>query len=246
MIEYSFFEAIVAGDNPQELMKPYDSNLKVDKYIVYRFDEAAKLKETTLNLYQERIKSELSPASKEYYKEEYDEINTMSDEDAFLYLTYKYDYDENMNAVSTENPNGKYKFYQKGKLFSVPFITKDGKETFQTHKGDVDWDKMHLNGMEIYDVAWEMVMNGRKPRTDYEKQIYENMKERTAYFQSFGNKDNYVIHSTAFWAYAFVDSKGWYELESNMNQFEWVANFYEKYIKPLKDNTLLTIYECKK
>lgn len=245
-MEYSFFETIVAGDNPEELMKPYDSNLKVEEYIVYKFSEAKKLKETTLNLYKEIINSELSSGSKEYYEDEYNEIKDMSDEDAYLYLTYKYNYDKDMNAISTNNPNGKYKFYQKGKLFSVPFITKDGKETFQAYKGEIDWEKMHLNGQEIYKIAWEMVMENRKPKTDYEKQIYENMKERTTYFQQFGNKENYVIHSTAFWAFAFVDKNGWKELESNMNQFEWVSNFYEKFIKPLSKNTLLTIYECKK
>jgi len=249
MVEYSFFETIVAGNNPEELMKPYDSKTLVDNYIVYKYEDAKKIKENALKFYEElfsKINNNISDTDKEYYKEEYEDLKNMSDEDAYYFLTYEYEYDEKGNAISNKNPNGKYSFYQKGKLFSVPFITLDGKEVFQARKGEIDWDKMHLNGTEVYDIAWELVMNGRKPRTDYEKQIYENMKERTAYFSSFGNKDNYVLHSTAFWAYAFVDNNGWYELENNVNQFKWVSEFYDKFIEPLSDDTLLTIYECKK
>ena len=246
-IQYNFFETIVAGDNPKELMKEYDNTIKVEDYIVCKFNDAKKLKEKTIIAYKEIVNNNNIPTvTKEYYQEELEEIENMSDEDAFFYLTYDCDYDEDNNAISNKNPKGKYSFFQPGKLFSVPFITKDGNEVFQAHKGEIDWEKMHLHGTEIYDIAWEMVVNKRKPRTDYEKQIYENMKERTAYFRSFGNKENYVIHSTAFWAYAFVDKNNWYELEDNINQFTWVSEFYDRFIKPLNDNTLLTIYECKK
>lgn len=246
MDNYNFFETIVAGENPQELMKPYDKKIKVDEYIVYKFEDAKKLKEKTISVYNNILLTDIPEVTKEYYKDEINDLKEMSDEDAFFYLTYDYTYDENNNAVSRDNPNGKYSFYQTGKLFSVPFITNDCREIYQARKGEIDWNKMHLNGTEIYEIAWDMVMNNRKPRTDYEKQIYENMKNRTAYFQSFGNKENYIIHSTAFWAYAFVDENGWYELESDINQFDWVSNFYEKFIEPLDDNILLTIYECKK
>ena len=247
MIEYSFFETIVAGENPEELMKPYDSKTLVDKYIVYKYEDAKKIKNNTLKMYEELLKSKhISEVDKQYYEEEYDELKEMSDEDAYYFLTYEYEYDDEGNAVSNKNPNGKYSFYQKGKLFSVPFITYDGREVFQARKKEIDWFKMHLNNQEIYRVAWEMVMEGKKPSNPNEENIYNNMKNRTAYFQAFGNKENYVIHSTAFWAYAFVDENGWTELDEGTNQFDWVSNFYEKYIEPLDENTLLTIYECKK
>ena len=104
-----------------------------------------------------------------------------------------------------------------------------------------------LHGGEIYRRAWEMVMEGSEPVNDYEKQIYENMKARTAYFEKFGTKENYVLSNTAFWAYAFVTKTGnWLELEDDMDQFVWVGKFYESFIDPLPDDTLLTIYECTK
>ena len=105
---------------------------------------------------------------------------------------------------------------------------------------------MHLHGGEIYSRAWEMVMEDSKPENDYEKQIYKNMKARTAYFEKFGTKENYIIVNTAFWGYAFVSKNGWAELEDEMDQFVWVRNFYPLFIEPLSDDTLLTIYECQK
>lgn len=245
-LDYSFFETIVAGENPEQLMKPYDGNRLVDEYIVYNYKDKKKIKENTLKLYDSIIKKDIGSWESEYYKGEYDEVKKMSDEDAYFYLTCNYTYDKDNNAVSNINPAGKYKSFKKGQLFSVPFITLDGREVFQARKGEVDWEKMHLNGAEIYEAAWDMVMGNKKPSNPYEEQIYNNMKERVAYFSNFKNKENYVIHSTAFWAYAFVDKNNWYELEPNINQFDWVSNFYEKFIEPLDDNTLLTIYECKK
>lgn len=246
MIEHSFFEAIVAGDNPESLLEPYDSKKEVDEYIVARFKDAHKIKENKLQVLQQVINANISNGSTLYYQDEYKAIKEMPDDDAYFYITSAYDYDEENNAVSTENPQGKYSFYQRGKLFSVPFITYDGREVFQAKKKEIDWSKMHLQGQEIYRIAWEMVMEGKTPSNAYEEKIYENMKNRTAYFQNFGTKENYVTYSTAFWAYAFVDKNGWQELNETKNEFEWVANFYEKFIEPLKDNTLLTIFECKK
>ena len=245
-MERDFFEVLVAGDNPIELIKPYDNRIEVDEYIVFKHKDIKKIKEKKLDIYKQIIDSNISPGTTQYYQEEYNELSKMTDEDAYYYLTSEYDYDEEGNAVSTNNPKGKYSFFQKGKLFSVPFITLDGREVYQAKKGEIDWLKMHLHGGEIYRAVWEMVMEGRKPKNDYEENIYKNMKERTAYFLNFGTKENYVVYSTAFWAYAFVDKNGWYELDETTNQYVWVSKFYEKYIEPLNDDTLLTILECKK
>jgi hypothetical protein len=43
-----------------------------------------------------------------------------------------------------------------------------------------------------------------------------------------------------------VSKNGWVELDDGMDQFVWVRNFYESFIDPLPDDTLLTIYECQK
>ena len=90
-------------------------------------------------------------------------------------------------------------------------------------------------------------MEGKEPKTEEDKIVYENMKNRKAYFEKYGDKKTYVISNTAFWGYAFLSEKeGWKELEPNVNQFIWVSQFFDRFIEPLDDNTLLTIYECVK
>ena len=247
MNEFNFFVLIVAGENPDELIKLYDKNLKVAKHIVYRYEDAEYLKNLYLTMYENIINSKIANKDEiEFAQESYDDIKSKSTDDFYYELTCDYELDENRNAVSEENINGKYSFYKKGNRFSIPFLTKEGNEVFQARKKDVDWGKMHLYGGEVYEKAWDLVMNGVKPKNDYEKNIYENMKDKVSYFKRFETKENYVIHSTAFWSYAFLDENGWCDMDDVSNQFVWVNNFYDTFIKPLNDNTLLTIYECKK
>ena len=247
--QYNHFVAIVAGDNPEVLMSPYDKNMKTRPKVVYKYADAGKLHTEYINVYRSIVASPNIPDGpfKEDWKDKRAVIQNQSAEEFFLDLTDEYDHDElTGDATTTENLDGKWSSYRLGKLFSVPFVLKDGRESFQAKKGDINWELMHLHGGEIYARAWEMVMDGSKPENDYENQIYENMKARTAYFQKFETKENYVLANTAFWGYAFVSKNGWLQLEDNMDQFVWVKHFYDAFIDPLPDDTLLTIYECQR
>lgn len=245
--QYNHFVAIVAGDNPEVLMSPYNKNIETETRVVYKYKDASALRDHYIAVYQAIVDSDKIPegAFKEDAKDKLAIIKAQTAQEFYLDLTEDYAHDEKTgDAVTNENPNGKWYSYRLGKLFSVPFILNDGTETFQAKKGDINWELMHLHGGEIYRRAWEMVMEDSKPQNDYEKQIYDNMKARTAYFEKFGTKENYVLGNTAFWGYAYVSKNGWLELEDDMDQFEWVGNFYERFIDPLPDDTLLTIYEC--
>ena len=43
--DYQHFVCIVAGDNPDELMKPYDRREEEEPYVRYHYKDAAKIKE---------------------------------------------------------------------------------------------------------------------------------------------------------------------------------------------------------
>ncbi len=248
--QYNHFVALVAGDNPEVLMSPYDKNIKGEPRVVYKFEDAEKLRNHYIKIYTAMVESDAIPEGpfKEDAKDKLEVIKNQTPEDFFLDLTEDYDHDpETGDALTTENPKGRWTSYRLGKLFSVPFVLNDGTEAFQARKGDINWEVMHLHGGDIYRRAWEMVMEGSKPENEQEEQIYENRKARTAYFEKFGTKENYVLVNTAFWAYAFITQTGnWLELEEDMDQFVWVNRFYESFIDPLPDDTLLTIYECVK
>lgn len=247
--DYNHFVAIVAGENPEELMKPYDSTVEVEPYVVFKHSDAETMKTRCLAMYEKLLNNpDLSDDERTEIREEY--ITTMDEsaDELFYSMSEGCDYDEETgDAISRKNPNGKWKHHKIGNFFSVPFLLKTGEETYVARKNEIDWPKMHLSGQEIYRRAWEMVMEGSEPENETEQFVYENMKNRTAYFMKFETKENYVVTSTAFWGYAFLSKDtGWQELEVNVNQFDWVSKYYERFIKPLPEDTLLTIYECVK
>ena len=165
--QYNHFVAIVAGDNPEVLMSPYDKNIKTEPRVVYKYTDAQKLKEQYIKLYDALIASDNIPDGsflKEDAKDKLAIIQNQSDTEFYFDLTEDYEHDDSTgDALTTDNPDGKWSSYRLGKLFSVPFVLKDGTETFQAKKGDINWEVMHLHGGEIYRRAWEMVMEGSKP-----------------------------------------------------------------------------------
>lgn len=246
--DYQHFVCIVAGENPDSLMSEYDKNKVVIPYIVYEYSKIPQLKKKFIDMYTMALNEGLNDAQQEYVKSMLQDLAEM-DNDEFFYELVENDeltIGDDGNAYSSKNKDGKWSFYSIGKIFSIPFYLKDGREVFQAKKGEIDWEHMHLHGGEIYEKAWEMIMEAKEPQNDYEMTIYENMKDKQSYFEKFETKENYVASNTAFWGYAFLSDKtGWVDAEEE-EQFEWMKNYYDMFIKPLPDDTLLTIYECKK
>ena len=48
-MEQKHFTAIVIGDDHQEIMKKYDSNLKITPYVAMQFKDSKELYETEIN-----------------------------------------------------------------------------------------------------------------------------------------------------------------------------------------------------
>jgi len=246
--DYQHFVCVVAGDDPESLLTQYDKTIKVEPYIVYHYNDAAKLKKAYLDSYKESKNAKISEDVKQVIDLTIQEIENM-DADVFYYeLTKDYDIDNNTgDAISNANPNGKFSYSRIGKVFSVPFLTKDGQETFQTVKSNINWDVMHGGNTEIYKRAWEMVMENSEPVNENERHIFENMKDKKSYFEKFETKENYITSNTAFWGYAFLsEDLGWVDADDVPDQFVWMSMFYDTFIKNLPDNTLLSIYECVK
>ena len=248
--DYRHFVCIVAGDNPKELIEPYNENNNTDPYVVYKYKDVTKIKACTVKYYKQLKETVQSPIEKEYLTNSILDLEEMDNEEFFYSICEEnpnYYISDNGDIMCNKNPDGHYSYCNIGKLFSSPFITKDGKEVYQAKKGDIDWNKIHLNGGEAYKRVWEMVMEDSKPNDEHEQILYDNMKDKQAYFEKFETKENYVTSNTAFWGYAFLsDITGWLDAEDIEDQFVWMNNFYDLYIKNLPDDTLLTIYECKK
>lgn len=249
--KYQHYVCIVAGEQPDELMKPYDINKKVEPYTLYEYKNAKKIKNIWINEYEKRLMSDnISKMEIDYINEAIDELKEMSDDEFFecIVLTNKNTFfDPDGNIKSNINQNGKWVSYNLGKIYSIPFFTKDGREVFQAKKSEIDWDKVHLSGKEIYKRVWEMVMEKSLPNDEQEKALFDNMKDKESYLENFKTKENYVVSNTAFWGYAFLSEEtGWIDAEDSVNQFSWITEYYDKFIKNLSEDTILTIYECTK
>lgn len=249
--DYQHFVCIVAGDNPDDLMKDYDLNKSVEPTIFYKYKDLETVKQTFIKEYQRRLDICTNEFEKMYILDSIDDLKSMSVDDFAFSLTEDdnsyFINDETGDIMCDENPDGRWSYYQLGKAFSIPFLTIDGQEVFQAKKKDIDWSKIHLSGKEVYERVWEMVMEGSAPNDEHEMVLFDNMKDKQAYFNKFETKENYVISNTAFWGYAFLsDKNGWMDAEDVEDQFNWMSNFYDVFIKTLPDDTLLTIYECKK
>lgn len=244
--DYKHFVCIVAGDNPDELLRPYDKSIKVTPYVVYQYADAEKLRNTYILTYSEIEKSNVSDEVKKDARLTIQELKSMDIDDFYYDLTNGYEIDEKTgDAISDENPLGKYSYCKLGKIFSVPFLTNDGIEVFQAIKSEINWSAVHKNGGSVYERVWEMVMNGSEPADEKEQHIYDNMKDKTTYLKKFETKENYVTSNTAFWGYAFLSKDtGWIDADDVADQFTWMSMYYDTFIKNLPENTLLSIYEC--
>ena len=240
---------MVVGNNPEEITKKYDLNLKVEPYVKYKYLDAGKYKSISIKALEkvlsEADKISLPNSTKEVLKNRLVDLKKLPDFDYYRQLTEGLFYDENGNALSEENPNGKWKTCRLGKHFSLPLILKNGTESYSAMAGDVDWEKMNNVNQEAYKAAWEIVVEGRKPIGEQEETIAKTMGDKTMYFSRFKDKDEYVTYNTSYWNYAYVDEHGWEDVDtSGGNEIEWIKGFFDNFIKPLKPNDMVCIYEC--
>ena len=244
--QYNHFICIVAGNNPDELLEPYDNSKHKEKVTVYKYADREKIKDIYLSLRKELAEKSVTEEEKKLILNDIEEVKEMTADEFYFDYTGDFTLDEKTgDAIDYKNPQGKWDTARLGRVFASPFILKDGSESYSARICDIDWDKVHGNGKEMYRKLWDMVMDGVPPETEVETTMYENMKNRTEYFRKFGDKDTYVTSNTSFWGFAFLSNMiGWKELDDTMDQFTWMSCFYDIYIKTLPQDTLLSIYEC--
>lgn len=244
-----FFTVMVVGDNPEGLMSKYDKALKVKPYIKYKYLDAEKIRLNAIKMLSNIIASydkfAMSEDQLEYFKSRLKAINGMSSFEYYSSLTNGLYYDADGNALSEENPDGKWDKYNLGKNFSYPLKLKDGKESYQALSGDVDWNQMHMetNSVNLFEIIWRLVVDDDDPSDANEEQLKNNWKDKKNYLSGFKNVDEFISHNCAYWNYAYLDKNGWVDVDDEGDEMKWVLNFFERFIEPLKNDEKVTIYE---
>ena len=242
-----FYSLMVVGDNPLEMIKKYDATMEVEPYVKYRYDDAGKIKKKAIKLMQDIIdnsdKVSLTNIMIDYLKERIKNLISISDFEYYSTLTDGLEINSDGDAITTENPDGKYKTCRVGKNLCIPLTLKDGSSSFSAKAGDVDWGKMHMANCDLYRISWELYNGEREPQNSQEKSIYDNIKNQKRYFEAFENVENYIKYNCSYWNYAYLDNNGWHDASDRKN-YEWITSFYDKYVLPLKYGDVVTIFEC--
>jgi len=243
-----FYSVMVVGDNPEELMEKYKIGSKVEKYIKFKYLDAEKLQKNSLKMLGQVIEKynalNLSKYQVDGLVERMNAIKNMTPFEYYQTITYGCTYDDEGNAWSDENPNGKWVNYQKGNHFSVPFINNMGEEVTSEINSKINWKLLHLHDAELYERVWELAKEGREPVNEDEQIIRDNMMNKQVYLSKFKNKEAYVAHNSAYWNYAYLDKNGWIDIDDEgIKDIDWIQNFYNRFVKPLKPQDRVTIFE---
>lgn len=263
MSKITFRTVMVVGNNPDELIKKYDLDTKVEPYIKLKRSDAEKTRKMHLKFIENVLTSNkivLTDKQREIYKNIYLDISDMDDAEYFEQTTIGCTYDEETgDALTTVNPNA---FYQHAinpqkRLdatneehdFANPFILlpEEGEEkgeviSYTAKKCEIDWDRMHMWNTHIYERAWDLCVNDEEPFNEQEKTIKDNMSKRMDYFDNFATKEDYVDHSCSFWCYGYLDENGYKELDHTISDKEWVKTYYDRFVKPIKDDEIVSLY----
>lgn len=260
MAQQTFRIVLVVGENHQQIIKKYSADTIVESHLYMKKEDAAKQKKKKMEIIKEMINmkdSFLTDKQKAIYNNMLIDLNEMTDFEYFTSVTEGCTYDETTgDAYTTTNPNAYYKYercpqatllkYGEESPFANPFILKDGTTSYTAKVEDIDWCKMHMSNTLPYEVAWETVMEGRKPKDEHEERIYSFMKDKRDYFvNNFNSKEEYIKHSCSFWCYGIATEEWYKEVDDTIKDIEWTSTFYNKYIKTLNGDEILTIYEVK-
>ena len=243
-----FYSLMVVGNNPNQIIEKYGSDYKVEPYVKYKYLDSKKYQDAAIKALSAILdKSDtigINPALKDGLQNRLETLTKLTAFEYYRELTDGMYYDENGNALSEENPKIKYNTCRLGRNFCTPLKLKDGTESYSALAKDIDWNAMNGANKEVYEAAWELVVDGREPQNEQEKTIYESMKDKEAYFENFKSKDNYVTYSTAYWNYAYADENGWCDVDDDGNEERWINEFYDRFVDKLKPNDLVSIFEC--
>ena len=252
---------LVIGNEADEKAMKYSADKETEPYVKYRFEDRAQLRANQIRLIQSVLDNPtlgLPSRQEESFRELLSETKDMDDNEFYERITegLKVD-DETGDAYSTQNPDAKYKWQKcyderlkktgEESQFSDPFVLTDGTKAYAAKKGDIDWTKCHMYNTGIYRAAWEVCVEGRSPENDTEEIIMKNMSGKLDYFRNFADADEYVRHSCCFWTNGIITEDGEYHdiRTDKCSDKKWVSSFYERFIKPLSDDTEITLYEIR-
>jgi hypothetical protein len=236
---------MIIDDNIEEKLSPYDTDLEVEAYKEYIDEETV-----------ERVI--------ERHLETHPDDVTMSEELIYSLLSKYYNSKVEKNEkgyyyMSVYNTNSKWDWYEVGGRWSGMLITKasnnysgvpgireyvSSKHVDQACIGDIDWVAMREESKEWVKENWDKARSSDTESVFYKKDIegYETFEE-------------YLEVSSRFYTRAVITKEGewiepgrmgWWAVtsESAEEKKVWDSEFFNRFIKPLKRDDMITIVDC--
>lgn len=258
----------------EELLAPYDENIRVAPYILYTKEqliakEKKEIKDYKNGRYAEFLKdpegykerNKHNPGHLNYIENEFRKklywTNARIYKEAIRFYEPK-DITEDGSVLSTYNPKSKWDWYVEGGRWSGLLKLKTPDEygaltTDSAYAKNIDFS----SDKEEYDNAirfWELFVENAEPKTEEEKNIF-SIYNKEYYIKRYKSKEEYASRRAAFTTWAVVTPDGVWHEPGEMGWFgchnasaEEERDFYENYYKfieqAIENNWLVTMVDC--
>ena len=274
MSHYSVLVLTDEDTTVEELLAPYDENIRVAPYIRYTKEQLIEKGKKEIREYKNSIYAEFlkdPEGYKEKHKHNPQHLNYIEHEfRKKLYWTnariYKEeirfyepeDITEDGSVMSTYNPNSKWDWYTEGGRFGSHLKLKKIDEYGCQYADSAYAEEIDFSpDKEEYDAAirfWELVVDKAEPKTDEEKEM-QKFYNGEYYSNRYNSKEEYAERVAAFSTWAVLTPDGVWHEPGEMGWFgchnaspEDEKSFSDNYHKFIEDaienNWLVTVVDC--
>ena len=236
---------LVIGNNPEDIITHFDANTVVEPYPALLYEQASVYRQNKITALRTCLKEGLSPDAERFITADLKEVEEMTDDEFYAEISYGKELDENLNVLSTENPEAKFKGAEIAtEQDAYPFVLKDGTKVFSAILDDIDWEATNTDD-SLYARTWDLIVKHAKIETERDAQIYRNYDGLRHIAATFKTRDRYIAANTRFFTpYVATMEDGkykWYVWDSK-NFVDWIINFHKNFFSKLSGNTKITLY----
>lgn len=226
------------GQDVDELLAPYNEDLRVEPYIVYTREQAIQY-------------------AKDHWKAEH--IEGKSDQEIWDMMAEGYESDSDGNLYSDYNPDSKWDWYQTGGRWGGLLRLKpearadygDAETVDEAYVCDIDFSP----DPDEYESAirfWDVVVGGEQKR---EGEDFFTIYSPEYYKEYYGSRENYAKAMADFTTFAVVTPDGEWHEPGRMGWFgcssatpdstkAWNNRYREQFIDAADPEWVLTVVDC--
>ena len=168
-------------------------------------------------------------------------------------------FDKDGNLMTTYNEDSKYDYYGEGGRWSGMIILKDGSKVDSAAVKDIDWEAMNKldpdQEQHIRDL-WKYYVNEEGTKAQREKFQKDNFifYKKEYYIERYGTVEEHLKQAGLWETHSVVDDDGWYEAgqmgwfgcssETPEEESDWTKKYYDRFIKNLDPEDVITVLDC--